>query len=191
MRQMPRERRRGSKLSTHDRGEKRRSDMTRARRPMRRSGWRRAHIQRGLRVAQSVPVDPVRLPVRLRVVVLPGFRAGRRGARGRPTSHEQRRCLDARSGAAGARYASGRQEARPDHRHASRDRQRLTAGRGGARTASRHSPHRGQSWRTTPADGVRTGQRGLAPGCRHGADPDALPGVLLLDRADGQRSVGL
>ena len=39
MRQMPRERRCGSKLSTHDHGEKRRSDMTHARGLITCSGW--------------------------------------------------------------------------------------------------------------------------------------------------------
>src|SRR5258706_15773315 len=84
----------------------------------------RAHIQRGLRVAQTLPVNPARK----RAVCLPCFGSDRRCAQGGRLSHEQGRCADARSGEAGARYTSGRQEARADDRYAARYRQCLTAG---------------------------------------------------------------
>src|ERR1700694_1748379 len=92
-------------------------------------------------------------------------------------SHEQRQCADARSGEAGARYASGRQEARADDRYAARYRQFLTASASRAtraRTATRDSTHGGQPWRTALADGVRAGRRDLARDRRYGADADEL-----------------
>src|SRR5258708_14338320 len=60
-----------------------------------------------------------------------------------------------------------------------------------ARTATRDSTHGGEPWRTAFADGVRAGRRDFARDRLYGADADALSGVLLLDRANGQRSVGL
>src|SRR6266404_9109247 len=121
----------------------------------------RAHIQRGLRVAQTLPVDPARL----RAVCVPCFGSDRRCAQGGRLSHEQGRCADARSGEAGTRYASGRQEARADDRYAARYRQCLTAGASRAtraRTATRDPTYGGQPWRTALADGVRAGRRDLA-----------------------------
>ena len=49
----------------------------------------------------------------------------------------------------------------------------------------------GQPWRTALADVVRAGRRDLARDRRYGAVGDALSSVLLLDRANGQRSVCL
>ena len=95
--------------------------MTHARRRGRSRFRRRAHfIQRGLRVAQTPAVDSARQ----RVVRLPGFRPARRSPPAAPAADNADVAV-ARSGEAGARDASGRQEARADDRDAARDRQCL------------------------------------------------------------------
>src|SRR5258706_10100096 len=70
-------------------------------------------FKRGPRVAQTLPVDPARL----RAVCLPCFGSDRRCAQGGRLSHEHGRRADAPSGEPGARYTSGRQEARADDRY--------------------------------------------------------------------------
>src|SRR4030088_1941467 len=98
------------------------------------------------------------------------------------------------TGEAGARHAAGRQEARADDRYAARYRPSLAAGANiaagttRARTEGRDPTDGGQPWRTAVADGVRAGRRDIARDRRYGADADTLSGVLLLDRANGQRS---
>ena len=195
MRQMPRESRHSGKLPTHDNGEKGRSDMTHARRQIpnpvllsctysKGPSCRTNSSRRSCSPARCLPSLPL-----LRPALRPRMHQG--CAQGSRLSGEQRRCADTRSGEAGARYASGRQEARADDRYAAGYRQCLAAGASRAGTATRDSTHGGQPWRTAVADGVRAGRRDLARDRRYGADADALSSVLLLVRANGQRSDSL